>query len=46
MPAQREVVDAFLAASRGGDFAALLTLLDPDIVIRADPAAMGAWCCR
>src|SRR6266851_4268715 len=27
---QREVVDAFLAASRGGDFAALLTLLDPD----------------
>jgi hypothetical protein len=29
---QREVVDAFLAASRGGDFAALLTLLDPDVV--------------
>jgi RNA polymerase sigma-70 factor (ECF subfamily) len=41
---QRAVVDAFLAASRGGDFAALLTLLDPDVVLRADPAAvqMGA----
>jgi RNA polymerase sigma factor (sigma-70 family) len=33
---QREVVDAFLAASRGGDFDALLTLLDPDVVLRAD----------
>ncbi|MEU9009386.1 RNA polymerase sigma factor SigJ [Streptomyces sp. NPDC048479] len=33
---QREVVDAFLAASRGGDFEALLTLLDPDVVLRAD----------
>jgi RNA polymerase sigma-70 factor (ECF subfamily) len=41
---QRRVVDAFLAASRGGDFAALLTLLDPDVVLRADDAAvrMGA----
>ena len=39
---QREVVDAFLAASRGGDFAALLTLLDPDVVLRADPAAVRA----
>ena len=41
---QREVVDAFLAASRGGDFAALLALLDPDVVFRADAAAvqMGA----
>jgi len=37
---QREVVDAFLAASRGGDFAALLTLLDPDVVLRADRAAV------
>jgi ketosteroid isomerase-like protein len=36
---QREVVDAFLAASRGGDFQALLSLLDPDIVLRADAAA-------
>jgi RNA polymerase sigma factor (sigma-70 family) len=41
---QREVVDAFLAASRGGDFDALLALLDPDVVLRADRAAvhMGA----
>ncbi|MFI6693307.1 sigma-70 family RNA polymerase sigma factor [Streptomyces sp. NPDC050433] len=33
---QREVVDAFLAAARGGDFDALVALLDPDIVLRAD----------
>jgi RNA polymerase sigma-70 factor (ECF subfamily) len=33
---QRRVVDAFLAATRGGDFEALLTLLDPDVVLRAD----------
>jgi RNA polymerase sigma-70 factor (ECF subfamily) len=38
---QREVVDAFLAASRGGDFAALLAVLDPDIVLRADEAAVA-----
>jgi RNA polymerase sigma-70 factor (ECF subfamily) len=37
---QREVVDAFLAASRGGDFDALLALLDPDVVLRADPGAV------
>ncbi len=37
---QREVVDAFLAASRGGDFAALLAVLDPDVVLRADRAAV------
>ena len=36
---RREVVDAFLAASRGGDLAALLALLDPDVVLRADRAA-------
>jgi RNA polymerase sigma-70 factor (ECF subfamily) len=30
------VVDAFLAASRGGDFEALLEVLDPDVVFRAD----------
>ncbi|MGI8553321.1 MAG: RNA polymerase sigma factor SigJ [Dehalococcoidia bacterium] len=35
---QREVVDAFLAASRAGDFEALLALLDPDVVLRADRA--------
>jgi RNA polymerase sigma-70 factor (ECF subfamily) len=36
---QREVVDAFLAALRGGDFDALLAVLDPDLVVRADAAA-------
>src|SRR2546427_1839191 len=39
---QREVVDAFLAASRGGDFDALLAVLDPDVVLRADSAAVHA----
>jgi RNA polymerase sigma factor (sigma-70 family) len=41
---QREVVGAFLAASRNGDFDALLALLDPDVTLRADQAAvqMGA----
>jgi RNA polymerase sigma factor (sigma-70 family) len=39
---QREVVDAFLAASRGGDFDALLVVLDPDVVLRADSAAVSA----
>jgi RNA polymerase sigma-70 factor (ECF subfamily) len=39
---QRAVVDAFLAASRGGDFNALLTLLDPDVVLRADPVTVAA----
>ncbi len=33
---QREVVDAFLAASRGGDLGALLSVLDPDVALRAD----------
>ena len=37
---QRTLVDAFLAAARGGDFQALLALLDPDIVVRADPTAV------
>ena len=37
---QREVVDAFLAASRGGDFDALLAVLDPDVVLRGDRAAV------
>jgi RNA polymerase sigma factor (sigma-70 family) len=36
---QREAVGAFLTASRGGDFGALLAVLDPDAVLRADPAA-------
>jgi RNA polymerase sigma-70 factor (ECF subfamily) len=33
---QRQVVDAFLAAAREGDFEALLELLDPEVVLRAD----------
>jgi RNA polymerase sigma-70 factor, ECF subfamily len=33
---QREVVDAFLAAARAGDFDALLAVLDPDVLLRAD----------
>ena len=36
---QRRVVDAFLVAARGGDFDALVALLDPDVVLRADRAA-------
>ena len=35
----RTVVDAFLAAARGGDFEALVAVLDPDVVLRADTAA-------
>ena len=37
---QREVVDAFLAAARAGDFDALLAVLDPDVVLRADSGAV------
>jgi RNA polymerase sigma-70 factor (ECF subfamily) len=37
---QRKVVDAFLAASHNGDFEALLAVLDPDVVFRADHAAV------
>ncbi|OLC09270.1 MAG: RNA polymerase subunit sigma-70 [Chloroflexi bacterium 13_1_40CM_67_9] len=40
LPRQRKVVDAFLAASRGGDFEALLAVLDPEVVLRADRAAV------
>jgi RNA polymerase sigma factor (sigma-70 family) len=36
---QRRVVDAFLAAVRDGDFEALVTVLDPEIVLRADGGA-------
>ena len=37
---QREVVDAFLAAARTGDFEGLLAVLDPDVVLRADAGAV------
>jgi RNA polymerase sigma factor (sigma-70 family) len=39
---RRAVVDAFLAASREGSFEALVALLDPDVVLRADQAAVRA----
>ena len=38
---QRRVVDAFLAAAREGDFEGLVTVLDPDIVLRADGGAIA-----
>ena len=40
---QRKVVDAFIAAARGGDFDALIAVLDPEVVLRADrdPASRG-----
>jgi RNA polymerase sigma-70 factor, ECF subfamily len=39
--AQWEVVEAFLAAGRNGDFAALVRVLDPDVVLRADGGMTG-----
>jgi RNA polymerase sigma factor (sigma-70 family) len=39
---QWEVVDAFLAAARDGDFDALVAVLDPDVVLRADGGAVRA----
>ena len=39
---QRQVVDAFLAASREGNFEALLSVLDEDVVLRADYGEAGA----
>jgi RNA polymerase sigma factor (sigma-70 family) len=38
---QRRVIDAFLAAARDGDFEALLEVLDPDVVLRADLGPLG-----
>jgi RNA polymerase sigma-70 factor (ECF subfamily) len=43
---QREVVDAFLAAARSGDFDALLAVLDPDVVLHADRGALPAGASR
>lgn len=37
---RRKIVEAFISASRGGDFAALLELLDPEVVMRGDAAAI------
>ncbi len=39
--AQKSVVDAFLTASRTGDLAGLMAVLDPDVVVRADVFAGG-----
>jgi RNA polymerase sigma-70 factor (ECF subfamily) len=39
---QRRLVDAFLAAARDGDFDALLSVLDGEVVLNADAAAAGA----
>jgi RNA polymerase sigma-70 factor (ECF subfamily) len=39
LSAQWEVVEAFIAAARGGDFDALVAVLDPDIVLRSDGGA-------
>jgi RNA polymerase sigma-70 factor (ECF subfamily) len=41
LTAQWEVVDAFLAAARDGDFDALVAVLDPDVVLRADGGRIG-----
>jgi RNA polymerase sigma-70 factor (ECF subfamily) len=43
---QHAVVDAFLTAARGGDLDALLELLDPDVVVRADRGAVVAGASR
>ena len=43
---QHEVVEAFLAAARRGDFEALLAALDPDVLVRADRAAVPAGATR
>ncbi|MGW3284892.1 RNA polymerase sigma factor SigJ [Streptomyces sp. NPDC001002] len=37
---QRQIVDAFMAAAHAGDFEALVTVLDPDIVLRVDSGAL------
>lgn len=39
---QREIVTAFLAASQSGNFSALLAILDPGVVLRADASAVEA----
>jgi len=42
LPSQREVAQAFMAASRDGDLEAVLAVLDPDVVLRVDPVAVKA----
>jgi RNA polymerase sigma-70 factor (ECF subfamily) len=43
---QREVIDAFVAAAREGDFETLLEVLDPDVVLRADRGAVSIGASR
>jgi RNA polymerase sigma factor (sigma-70 family) len=43
---QREVLDAFMAAAREGDFEALLEVLDPDVVLRVDGGAVPVGASR
>lgn len=40
---QRQLVDAFLAAARGGDFEGLVRILDPDAIVRADFGPAGPF---
>jgi len=40
LAAQRQAVDAFIAAARGGDLESLVALLDPDVVLRADTGSL------
>ena len=42
LPSQREVADAFMAASRAGDLEAVLAVLDPDVVLRVDAVTVKA----
>jgi RNA polymerase sigma factor (sigma-70 family) len=42
LPSQREVAEAFMAASRDGDLEAVLAVLDPQVILRVDPAAVKA----
>jgi hypothetical protein len=42
LPGQRKVVQAFQDAARNGDFEALVAVLDPDVVLRADAGVLGA----
>lgn len=43
---QKQVVEAFLAASRGGDFDALVAVLDPDVILRADYGSLPVTSAR
>jgi len=46
LPSQREVTQAFMTASREGNLDAVLAVLDPDVVLRADPVAVKAAAAR